>query len=336
MTPTMRSMAALGVVAVAGVGGWALGRVDQAATRLPPGVESVTVARGDIAIAVSLTGIVVPRDRVLIHAQTDGRVARVRAEPGSIVNAGDPLLDLDSADATVDLSRTTLERRLAELEADEGERHKIALALARLTERKARERLNRHVVRAPSRGRLTEINAVPGDMVGPSTGPVAIVMAGDAWDVEVEADEFDVAGIRVGAASSTMVPAHSSVPCVGEVRTEPRLARVRTGVGSPALFRLRIGLSCDVPPRASGLSAYVEVERQRRDDVLLVPLSAIVRHDGQEHVVVVRGDAFDLRPVTLGLTDVALAEIAAGLVVDDRVLAGPEALLRAAVRTPVR
>lgn len=335
MSTASRAIGAALVVGVAAAGGWALGRADGASSAhsLPAGVETAIVARGDVAIAVSLTGVVVPRVRLPVRAEVDGRVARVRVAAGALVNAGDPICELDSTSATMDLTRATLDRRLAEIDAGLGERQQIALDLARLTERDARQRLARHVVRAPARGRIVELNVAPGDPAGPSSDPVAVVMPGDTWDVEVEADEFDVAAIRIGAAASAVVPAHSPVPCLGEVRTEPRIVRVRSGVGSPALFRFRVGLTCEGSPRASGLSAYVEVERERRDDVLLVPLGAIVRHEGQEHVVVATGDAFELRPVTIGLADASVAEVTAGLAEHDRILSGPEPLLRAVART---
>lgn len=343
MSPVHRACVIAFLLAAAGAGGWALARAagTSPAPGFPDGVELVTVARGDLAVTTSLTGVVVPRDRVAIGAGTDGVVSRVRVSAGMFVEAEQPLFDLDTGEAALALAEASLDVRLAALDVrdarcDEAgacrdrERRQIALDRARLAETAARRRLAQHTVRAPAAGRILEVHASAGDRVGPAGDPVAVLMRGDTWDIDVEVDEFDVTGLKTGAPASTIVPAHSPVPCLGEVLTPPHMLRMRTGVGSPALFRVRVSLRCARPLSAGGLSAYVDIERARREDVVLLPLRAVFRHRDADFVALMKGTAIEPRPVTLGLADTAVAEVLSGVDENDRVLAGPADRLRRA------
>jgi multidrug efflux pump subunit AcrA (membrane-fusion protein) len=71
------------------------------------------------------------------------------------------------------------------------------------------------------------------------------------------------------------------------------------------------------------MSAQVEVEMPRREDVLAVPSEAITTDDGQDVCFVVRGEDLERRPVKLGRVTVEMTEITHGLQEGEQVVLKP-------------
>jgi len=72
-----------------------------------------------------------------------------------------------------------------------------------------------------------------------------------------------------------------------------------------------------------GMTAEVEIEINRLDHVLAVPVQAVVQKGDQSYVYTVHGSGFESRPVVLGDTNDVLIEIREGLAAGERVVLNP-------------
>jgi RND family efflux transporter MFP subunit len=82
------------------------------------------------------------------------------------------------------------------------------------------------------------------------------------------------------------------------------------------------------PGLRPGMSAQVEILVAELDNVLSVPIKAVLSFDGKDHVAVKKPDGgFDWREVTLGMTNDKLIEVKQGLQGGERVSLDPLALM---------
>ena len=89
-------------------------------------VRTARIERGRIEAVVEASGVVVPAFERALSSPVDAQVLRVLKHPGDAVAAGDPLLDLDTSAALLDVKR--LEDRL---EGKRNEELQLRLALER-------------------------------------------------------------------------------------------------------------------------------------------------------------------------------------------------------------
>ena len=76
------------------------------------------------------------------------------------------------------------------------------------------------------------------------------------------------------------------------------------------------------------MKTQVEFLVAQRENVLSVPVSAVVRYEGQDHVAVRKpGGGIDWREVKLGLSNEKLVEITHGIDSGDAVVVNPAALV---------
>ncbi len=85
--------------------------------RSVPELETVQARRGDIEINVTALGTLQPRSYVDVGAQVSGQIRRIHVQPGSKVNRGDLLIEIDPSiqQAVVDSDRAALAALKAQL-----------------------------------------------------------------------------------------------------------------------------------------------------------------------------------------------------------------------------
>jgi RND family efflux transporter MFP subunit len=88
-------------------------------------------------------------------------------------------------------------------------------------------------------------------------------------------------------------------------------------------------VTIDNPPESlrPGMSAEVEILVTQLDDVLAVPMQAILEFKGKDHVFVARGDGWERREVKKGINNEKLIEIKDGLKAGEDVALSPANLL---------
>jgi len=243
-----------------------------------------------------------------------------------------PADDLALAEANVAVAAADLaqaEATLAELKGEplpEGATSTLAAARnaitqAELTVEDAQQTLAATELASPITGTVTAVNAVVGAKV--STSALLTVADLDNARVEFYVDEGDLAYVIEGYPISIEFDAAPDIFFSGEVlRVEPALATVSGTTVVQALASL--DPSDSAVRLIAGMNGTVDITAGEALGVLVVPIEALRElAPGSYAVFVAELDgSLTLTPVTVGLMDVANAEIISGLEQGDRVSTG--------------
>jgi HlyD family secretion protein len=239
------------------------------------------------------------------------------------------LCEHDAAPAA-QLEQAAVELDAARARAEECE-CQIAVAEAQLEA--ARSELAKTMVYAPMEGTVTSLMVKPGErVVGTSTmaGTETMTIADlGRMELVVQVGENDIRSIKVEDRARIKPDAAPSTTLEGRVS---KIALRATGAGamnSATDFEVRINIdSQDVISLLPGMSASVVIDTGSKNDILTVPLQAIVIKDGLETVWTVdQRQQVHRRTVECGIQDFGRIEITAGLSEDDLVVAGPYQLI---------
>lgn len=288
----------------------------------PPAVETAAVETGSIAREIEVSGTVEPLRSVGVNAQSAGALVSVNAEEGDYVQRGAVMARLDareleaqvaSARANWEVARDAFARaqQLRERQVitqAEFDAARAAEAAARASLDQLRTRIGYTVVRAPAGGVVTEKLVETGAVVGAQTRLFTIAEVSTLVS-RVGVSELDVGSLRVGQSARVMLDAYPGQ------RFEGRIRRIFPSA-DPAtrLVPVEVALTGEAAKAARpGYLARVSFALGARDDVLLVPASAVVGQAGAQQVFVVVNGKAERRSVETGLSSEGRVEIVSGL-----------------------
>lgn len=303
----------------------------------PVTVAAAKPLRGPAIEAVYGAGIVEPEVLVPIGPKVSGRLIELRADEGDRVVQGQVLARLEAGDLAATVAEWTSRVRLGEAELRRVEalhRRKLAadadrdrarneLATAAAALRRARKLLGELELHAPADGHILRRDGEIGTLLRPGDNLFWLSCCG-GLRITAEIDEEDIPRVAPG---QTVLIGADAFP--GQV-FEGRVQEI-TPKGDPVArsFRVRIALPGDTPLR-TGMTADCNIVVARRDEVLLIPATAVV--DGA--VWLVRDGRLVRQPVALGAggTDSSQVEVREGLAAHDRVVTAPNDRLRSGRR----
>ncbi len=238
-----------------------------------------------------------------------------------------------TARARWDAARSHYERVLAGSRAQEIAAAQAEVQLARARLREAQAQYENTLLRAPCDGLILKRFRHPGEVVLPETlaQPVLSLTDDSQLHVRAEIDETDVAKIRLGAPAFITADAYRGEVFTGHViRVSAALGRKTLLGDDPAEKRDREVLETwiQLDPHARGrlvigLRVDVLIQLARKENVLIIPRSAVLTRQGQTLVKVKQGNRWIERPVRLGLHDEMYVEVLDGLAEGDVILKTP-------------
>ena len=311
-------------------------------------VTTVRVHRGSIQQRVTAPGSLLARRESRIGAELRGRIQEIFVREGDRVEAGARLFQIDpepfevalrQAEAGLDLARSErrqIEADLARLQAlhrkqivsaEDLDRVKTQVAVARARERQAsesvamaRHNLEQTLVVAPYAGSIAARLVDEGTtaLVQPQT---IVVVIHETAELEAEAHipESQLSVVRVGDPAQIYVqglaqPIEAEVAAVGDtIDPTTRTYHVRLIVEN-ADHRLK-----------AGIFARIEILPQAKTEAVLVPREAVRTEGGHTRVLVVRDGRAESVPVQLGIVSQSEAEVLSGIRVDSEVIVGEAA-----------
>jgi HlyD family secretion protein len=222
-------------------------------------VRTARVETRSLAGGLNASGQLVAREEAAVGSELAGyRVARVLAEEGDVVGAGQPLVQLDDT-----LIRSQIDQAIAQLQqqrvaaeqaerqaarvqglAQEGvlaqeavEERRYAAQTARTQVASAQAALNelqtrraRLTIRSPVAGRVLERTVRPGDISGGGTTPYFRIARGGLIELEAQLAESELALIQAGDRASVRLP--SGQTASGVVRLVDPVVDPQTRLGT--------------------------------------------------------------------------------------------------------
>ncbi len=207
------------------------------------------------------------------------------------------------------------------------------------------DNLQKTVYNSPIDGIITSLRVEEGEvaLVGTMNNPGTVLMTIadlSVMEVEVEVDETDVVGLKIGQLSEVRVDAFPNKTIKGKV----------TEIGSSALLKLtsseeskdfKVVITLENPPEnlKPGLSASADIITAEKKDALAVPISALVlrekeaedpekKEKQEEGVYLIEETRAKFSPVQKGIIGELMLEIISGLEEGQKIVIGPYSALR--------
>lgn len=238
-------------------------------------------------------------------------LAKQPASPEEIAAAG---ADVRAAQATLEGSVRIAEENIRDLQPRPED---IRIAQSQLQQAQAALRqsdanLAKRVIKAPITGLVAQRSVNPGQSINPGQALLVIADMTTA-KVVVETDETNLPRLRLGEPATLVPPAYPDRPFQGIVsRIGPEVNEERGIVN----VEIRPTIAPDYARPDMTVDANIEVARI--EDALTVPISSLVRLNGEDYVMVARND----RAVPVKVRVLARGELAAveGVPADARVI----------------
>ncbi|SDD44710.1 efflux RND transporter periplasmic adaptor subunit [Aquimonas voraii] len=318
-----------------------------AGAQSPAVVELARVERGALSETLSLSGSLRAVNDAQLSPRIEGLIATLEVDAGARVEAGAPLLRLDDRLARLEVEALEAESAATAAARDEARRRvdeavplvaqrslpqtELAARRAALAEAEAtmnavrarlaaqRERLDRHLLRAPFTGVVAARLIDVGEWVTPSSPVLQLVDTG-ALRLEVQVPQERFADIDADTRVEIEPDTQAGTRFAARID-----ARVPVSGGSGArTFLLQIVPTAVDPALLPGTSARAHF-RLSRGAALSIPRDALLRHpDGGYSVFVAKevevGLRAQRRPLRLGRESGLRVEIAEGLDEGERVV----------------
>jgi HlyD family secretion protein len=160
----------------------------------------------------------------------------------------------------------------------------------------AQSRKDSILIDAPFDGVVTNISAKPGDVV--QTGEQALRLDDlSKLYLEVQISEVDIPQVRVGQNAGLVFDAYFEKTFTGEVFEISPVGSATQGVVE---YKVRVKMLDADEHIKPGMTAAVNIVVEEKEDVFVVPNTAIFSLDDQDHVFVQRNGSYEAVPVTLG------------------------------------
>ena len=315
------------VLAIGGIlAGWKYGAAREAvaaAAHQQEPIESVTAAvateRQHRQSSTSI-GTVLALRSITLRNELPGTVRHARLTPGQIVEQGTVLVALDvsveeaelrALEAQAQLAQTLLARteRMAERRAAsqielDNARAERDVALAQIARTKAI--IARKTIRAPFRARVGIADVHVGQFLETGTQLTTLQGVDDAAHIDFSVAQAVAAGLRVG--EKLQVVTSDSTPIAARIVAVD--ARVDPNTRNAAV-RARVDDARRAP--APGASVRVQVPNGPQQNAVVVPVSALRKGPGGDHV-------FVLATAKDGKTRATTRKVVAGPVLGDEIV----------------
>jgi RND family efflux transporter, MFP subunit len=287
-------------------------------------LDYTVASRGTIETYLRGTAhFVSSRVETLSFKESGGRLKSINVELGDHVEAGEPVAELDVGDLElqVELQRLNVERaRLLYKEARASGAGGVDLRLREIDlerEQKMLEsmetRLGKARLHATISGTVIFVASLKeGDTVGAFQPIVTIADPNSVQLTYVAAESKELFGLEVG------MPAYlkyKGVEYTGKVLQTPSSAPLTSNPAEAERSGVTIIVGIDDPPPdvQIGHSADLTIPLQKRENVIVLPRSAIRSYMGRSYVQVEEGERLKEVDVETGLTTPTEVEIVKGL-----------------------
>ncbi len=324
-------------------------------------VEVTTIKTGDLRKVFSFTGNIEPWRQLNVVPDVGGKVAKIHVEVGDRVAEGQTLAELDAETFKLRLEQAKAGLAVAQAGFNDAERNwerikelkgkgsvseqqyeKVQLgynaANAQLQQARAafdlaEWQLRVSVMKAPFAGVITGKYMNEGEIINPQMpGGRGVVGLMDFSTVKitVRATEIQVHQILPGQRAEVRVDAYADVSA-GKVYAVSSAA----DPGSRT-FEVQIKVPNQDFALKAGMFCRVKIIVNERNNVLTVPVDAILNEEGKHYAFVIESDRAVKRSVELGLQEGTVVELLSGLYKGEKVVTVGKEMVQDSSRVDVK
>ena len=298
-------------------------------TAAPRTVSVGSVETRPLGGGVEASGLLVSREEAAVGSELSGyRVARLYADEGDWVRAGQPLVQLDDTllRAQVDQQAALTAQAQAEaarvagldgqgvLSQEQIESRRYTAKAQEAALKELRTRVSRMTITSPVSGRVLQRGVQPGQIAGGGTTPWFTIARDGLVELDAELNEADLAGVRAGQSAQVSLPGGQSIS--GVVRLVSPRVDSNTRLGK---VRVRLPVRPDLRPGGFGRATF----GASGAPVVAVPESAIrYEADGLSVMTVDSNNRAHQVKVKLGQKGGGWAQLVQGPPAGSRVVLG--------------
>lgn len=286
-------------------------------------VEGLEVSRGNILQRIEASGTVRGVQEATVVSEVEGMILGHSFALGDAVSEGDALVEVDATIAALQLEEARqlyesaqIDLRAVERRFENGSASQAELSRARSSANGARARFEAaqatyqdHTIQAPISGLVASRNPEisRGNFITRGTVVTRIVDL-SMVEIELAVGEQELAYLEEG------MPATVTIPVCEPSETEAQVVSIAAGADSrTGSFPIVVRWENTCPNLRSGMGASVRIQTQVANPQIIVPDSAIRRHDGKEFVFVARDGVAEEREIRTGRRLGDRVEVISGL-----------------------
>ena len=267
------------------------------------------VTRGNIEVKVLATGTIQPYTRVKVNSPVSGRIDRALVDEGNIVKPGDILAWISSEDriALLDAARSNLD-------VAQSKRDSAAIKDALASQVIADNAYKPVPLTNSISGQVINRSCEPGQNV---TNQTVLFVISDRLVASVQVDEADIGKIFLGQDAVITLDAFPDETIKGKVT---KIAHEGTTVTDVVVYNVMVE-PINVPSRwSSGMTANVSFVVISKQNILIVPNSALKDRNGRKIIMVQQGERIEPKTIETGVTDGKKIEVLSGLYEGDKIV----------------
>lgn len=309
-------------------------------------VKVEKVRRGLLSRTLTYKGTVLPWQKANIGPDVSGRVKKIYKKPGDKVKKDTLLAELDTttlklqlkqAEAAHEVSKAAYKdallnyqrlnklyekRAISRLQLEKSE---LTLESADTQKKSAEAGLNvvKHILensymRAPFNGIITSKNLNEGDIINPMMGMnTGVLILMDLRKVKITLDipSEDIEKVKIGQKCKIKVDTLPGEVFKGEVYSKNLAADIISKT-----FKVEVKIDNPATKIKAGIFAEVMIEISRKENILILPLSALIVQDDVRYVVLYNNGISKFKNVKVGERNDRVFEILGGLEEDQLVV----------------
>lgn len=328
------------VLIAAAVGGYRYYSSQQEAAKANINADVVETQRQSLKSVVSATGTIRPVDSVEVSSKITARIKSVLVKENDIVTAGQTVAILDGKDyeatkdqATYKVNNTRSKYNRAEYLYSIGAKSREELEDAEYEYDTAESSLSKTesdlaetVITAPMAGIVVGEPKTAGTMaVQGNSNPTVIMTIADMSKKQIIAkvDETDIGSVKIGQKATFTVDTYTDKTFTAtvskisqtDVTNSWNINSSNTSSSTPSVIYYYVTLDVDDPDNLllPAMTARVDIVTAEKDNVLVVPISALKTDSTGSYVMVFNGKEQEKRYVSTGIYSDEYVEITDGL-----------------------
>ncbi len=231
-----------------------------------------------------------------VTAKISGKVKSVNTENGKYINKGDIIATIEGEDISLQIAekQNSIEKYNSQIE----------------------DLVEGDTIYSPMKGTVLQINVSEEEVVDRTTALMTIADL-DNMEIVIAVDELDINKIKLGQTASITSDVYPNEKFTGKVA---KISMEGTNQSGVTTYDVTVKLD-DRKSLMSGMNVDVEILSDSRENVLVVPIDAVHKLNG-EYMVTVKdsaGNKSDVK-VELGLTTKDRVEITSGLSEGDTIV----------------